>query len=108
MYLSYIRIYAAPEHEHAVIDVLDSLKGPITANSECLDCAILIDTDGTGAICYMEKWLTYEALQQHLRSALFDRVLAAMELSRQTPEVAFYGVTETGHLELVEQARLVH
>ena len=108
MYLSLIRIYAAPGHEHTVIDVLDSLRGPITANADCLDCAILVDSDGTGAVCYLEKWRTYDALQQHLRSALFDRVLAAMELSHQPPDVMFYDATEAGSLGLVEQARSLH
>ncbi len=102
-----IRIYPAPEHEHAVIDVLDSLKGPVTANADCLACAISVETDGSGAVCYQETWRTREALEQHLRSPLFGRVLAAMEFSRQTPDVAFYDVTQTGGLDLVEQARSI-
>jgi len=100
-----IRIYPAPEHEHAVIDVLDSLKGPITTNSDCLVCAITVETDGTGAVCYLEKWRTSEALKKHMRSALFGRILAAMEFSRLPPEVAFYSVTETVGLEMVALAR---
>jgi hypothetical protein len=35
-------------------------------------------------------------------------VLAAMELSRQPPDVMFYDVTEAGSLGLVEQARSLH
>ena len=108
MYLSVIRIYPAPEHEHAIIDILDSLRGPITAIADCLACLISVEIDGDRAICYLEKWQTYDALQQHLRSALYDRVLAAMELSRQPPDVMFYDVTEAGSMGLVEQARLLH
>jgi len=107
MYLSMIRIYPAPEHEHAVIDVLDSLKGPITANVDGLACAISVETDGSGAVCYQEKWRTREAFEKHLRSTLFDRVLAAMEFSRQPPDIQFYDVTEAGGLDLVEQARVI-
>lgn len=107
MHLSMIRIYPAQEHEHAVIDVLDSLKGPITANADCLACAISVETDGSGAICYQETWRRREALQQHLRSALFGRVLAAMEFSRQPPDVTFYEVIQTGGLDMVKQARLI-
>jgi quinol monooxygenase YgiN len=107
MYLSMITIYPAPEHEHAVVDVLDSLKGPITANVDCLVCAISVETDGSGAVCYHEKWQSREALRQHLRSDLFGRVLAAMEFSRRPPDVEFYNATEAGGLDLVEQARLM-
>jgi len=105
MFLLLTRIYPSTGNEHTVIDVLDSLKGPISSNNDCLACGISVETDETGAICYLEKWLTREALQQHLRSALFDRVLAAMEFSRQPPDVAFYEVNEIGDLNLVEKVR---
>lgn len=105
MYLVMIKIYPDPEHEHAVIDVLDSLKGQIAANADCLICIISVETDGTGAVCYVEKWRSREALDRHLRSTLFRRVLTAMEFSVRPPDVGFYQVTETGGLGLVEDAR---
>ena len=108
MYLTMIRIYPDHQHQHAVIDILDSLTGPISANADCLICSISTETDETGVICYQERWRTREALQCHLRSALFDRILAAMELSRQPPDVMFYGVKETIGLDLVEQSRVAH
>jgi quinol monooxygenase YgiN len=100
-----IKIYPNPGSEQTVIDVLDSLKGPFAANVDCLSCTITVETDGTGAVCYSEHWKTRAAFDRHLRSALFGRVLEAMELSSRSPDVAFYDVTEIGGLKLVEQAR---
>jgi len=54
----------------------------------------------------MERWRSREALERHLRSPLYCRVLEAMELSRQPPEVEFFAVQDIGGLELVEKARL--
>lgn len=105
MFFLLIRIYPSYGKEHTVIDILDSLKGPISSNNDCMDCTISVDTDQTRAICYSEQWRTREAMDQHLRSAYFNRVLEAMECSCQWPDVAFYVASKVGELELVEQLR---
>ncbi len=107
MYLSLIRIYPSQGNEHSIIDVLGSLKGPVAAIADCMACTITLETDETGAVCYSEQWRTREALDQHLRSTLFSRVLEAMEWSCKPPDVAFYSLRGIGGLELVEQARTI-
>lgn len=111
MYLSVIRIYPPPGREQFVIDVLDTLKGPVTTNADCLGSSIAIEAGENGeggAICYTEQWRTREALDRHLRSPLYGRVLEVMECSRKPPGVEFFTVTDVGGLELVEQARHPH
>lgn len=44
MYLCIIKIYPSAEMEHVIVDVLESLKGPSTANADCLDCTITVGT----------------------------------------------------------------
>jgi quinol monooxygenase YgiN len=56
-------------------------------------------------IRYTEQWECEEALQEHIRSDLYLRVLAALEMSRQQPEVKFYCCSETKGLEFIEAAR---
>jgi hypothetical protein len=58
--------------------------------------------DGAGVVCYLEHWRTREVLDQHLRFALFRLILEAMECSHQSPDVAFYAVTEIGGLSRQE------
>jgi hypothetical protein len=54
---------------------------------------------------YVEQWGSEEALDEHIRSDLYRRVLAAMELSKQSPEIKFHYVTETKGFEMVESLR---
>jgi len=106
MLQSIVRIYPRPGAEQTVLEVLESMKGQIAALNDCLGCSITVEVGEGGAICYSEQWSTREALDRHLSSPLFGRVLEAMEFSNTTPEVEFYEVTEVGGLELVEKVRL--
>ena len=106
MYLALIKIYPSPEMEPIIIDVLESLKGPNAGNADCLDCTITVGNDDESrVICYTERWRSREALDRHLRSARYGRVLEAMESSQLPPVALFYEVNDAGGLELVELAR---
>lgn len=106
MYLALIKIYPSAEMESVIIDVLESLKGPIAANADCLDCTITVGCDEESrVICYAEQWRSREALDRHLRSPSYSRILEAMEFSQLPPVVLFYETNDVGGLELVELAR---
>lgn len=108
MFISVVKIFPPPGRAQAVIEILETLKGPIAAEASCLGCSITVEAGEGGAICYTEQWRTREALDRHLRSPLYSRVLEAMECSYQPPEVDFYEATDVGGLELVEKARTTH
>lgn len=108
MLLSVVKIYPLPGREDVVADVLSSLKGPVSAIADCLGCSVAIEAGEGGAVCYTEQWRNRAALDRHLKSSLYSRVLEAMECSRQPPEVEFYEATGVGGLELVEYARTRH
>ncbi len=106
MYLALIKIYPAAEMEPVIIDVLESLQGPNAANADCLDCTITVGTDEERkVICYTERWRSREALDRHLRSPMYRRVLEVMESSQLPPVALFYETNDVGGLELVELAR---
>jgi quinol monooxygenase YgiN len=56
-------------------------------------------------IIYAEQWESEEALCEHIRSALYRRILSAIELSERTPEVRFYYANESRGFDLVESLR---
>jgi len=56
-------------------------------------------------IQYTEQWESEAALETHLRSELYRRILAALELSKHAPEVHFYYTSETKGFELIECMR---
>lgn len=106
MLLSLITIHPVPGDESKVLDVLDSVQGLIAANADCRDCLFTAVVGPGKSICYMERWRTREALDRHLRSPLYCRVLEAIELSRTPPTVEFYEIISLGGLDLIESVRL--
>ena len=105
MFVTWIKIFPPAGSEPAVVDVLQTLEGPLSGIADCLDCSIMTGVGQGGYVCYVEKWRTRSALEKHLRSTIFNRVLEAMECSQHLPEVAFFEITEVGGLSLIEQAR---
>lgn len=105
MYLSVIKIYPPPSRKNAVIDVLVRMKYPNENDINCLGSSVSVESGKGGAVCYMERWRTRDALDRHLRSSWYCRVLETMECSRQSPEIEFFEVTNIGGLDVVELAR---
>lgn len=108
MIIASVKIYPRAGLEQDTLDLLESLKGPIATNSDCLSCSIAIELGEVRAVCYLERWQTREALVRHLRSPLYGRILEAMECSSVPPEIEFYEAIGVGGLELVQEARLPH
>ncbi|MDX9835237.1 MAG: hypothetical protein RBT36_08505 [Desulfobulbus sp.] len=106
MFLTLITMYPSLKNEAKIVEVLDSMKGPIATNADCQGILSLVDDGPVRSVCYMERWRTRAAMERHLRSALFCRVLEAMELSRTPPVVEFFDATAIGGLELVQKVRL--
>ena len=71
----------------------------------CAGCWLCEQDVLSNQVRYMEQWESEEALHDHIRSELYRRVLAAMELSRQPPEVRFYFAKEAKGFELIEAIR---
>lgn len=105
MNLAIFKIFPAPGHAPAVLDVLESMRTALASVIDCLDCTVALETGEDGAIVYIEQWQSAEALQTHLRSHIFLRVLEAMEFSRCAPKVMFFDVAEAGGMEQIELAR---
>lgn len=106
MFLTLVIMYPSLENEAKIVEVLDSMKGPVATNANCQGVLSLVETGPVRSIFYIEQWRTRAALERHLRSALFCGVLEAMELSHRPPKVEFFDATAIGGLELVQQARL--
>ena len=59
----------------------------------------------TNAILYVERWGTREALQRHVRSDMYIRLLHAMDLASEPPEIFFYEVSGEKGMELIRELR---
>lgn len=103
--LSLVKIAPTPENRKQVLDILFSMKGPTQAIHGCLACNICMEEGDEGVIMHVEQWRTWEDFIRHVRSDLYARMLEAMELSRNEPEVSFFEVTSMKGMELIEAVR---
>lgn len=108
MLLAFLTIQPRPGDTAKLIDVLDSMRGLLATDADFLGCQLMVEAGENRAVHYLERWRNRAALDRHLRSPLYCRVLEAMELAEAPPTVEFFEVEDAGGLELVEQARLHH
>lgn len=105
MFLSIVKISPAPAKEQEILDILLSVRGPTLAGSGCLECGIYEELDDEYSILYLEKWQSKGEMMSHIRSALYPRVLKALELSDRQPQIFFYEIAVTHGIELIERER---
>jgi quinol monooxygenase YgiN len=70
-----------------------------------LAAQVYVEDGHDGAILYMEEWDSEPEFCEHVRSELYRRVLAAIDISKSEPELCFYRVSTVQGLELVDQIR---
>ncbi|MGA1842712.1 MAG: putative quinol monooxygenase [bacterium] len=87
------------------LDGLRCFLGPTGAKPGCIRCSISCDADKPNLITYTEKWQSEEFLRQHIQSHQYRQLLSIIELSVRKPEIGFYHITQTGGLEVIENAR---
>jgi len=107
MILSIVKIAPLLERRNEVLEILLSVKGPTLAVSGCLECCICEEHGDEYAIIYLEKWLSEDLLYRHIRSELYSRVLEAMELARETPQVFVVDIGTAEGMKLIREIRKV-
>jgi quinol monooxygenase YgiN len=107
MIVGTVSILPPPNRRDEVLELLRSIQGPVRAQAGCAAFHIYEEHASGEAIVLVEQWVSAEALDAHLRSEAYRRILAALELSGSPPEVRFDHVTATEGLELVERSRAV-
>jgi quinol monooxygenase YgiN len=105
MVISTLRIMALPKQRFEVLEILQSILGPTQAQQGCLSCCIYEEKGPDRATVFCGHWETEAALQEHIRSDFYRRVLAACELSKRPPEFCFHHISRTQGIDLIEQLR---
>ncbi len=105
MMLAMVKIVPSPGKRQEILDILFSVKGPTLATPGCRACSIYEEQGEDQAITYIERWQSPADMYRHVRSALYSRILEAMELSSMTPEISFHMIMRTEGMELVENLR---
>jgi quinol monooxygenase YgiN len=71
----------------------------------CLRCDLYQAVENPDLITLIEEWETHPDLNARLRSEDYRSILAAIELSREEPEIHFDTVIRRGGLEVIAAAR---
>ncbi len=100
-----LRLLPSPARRAEVLEVLRSVQGPVLAQPGCVAFHVYEERVPEEAVVLVEHWTSQEALETHLRSEIYRRVLGAIELSGAPPEVTFDTVSETRGMELIERSR---
>ena len=105
MIVGTLRILPAPDRRAEILRVFRTIQGPVLAQPGCLACHIYEEQHPDQALVLVERWDSQAALETHLRSEAYRRVLGAIELSGGAPEIRFDFVTASEGIELIERSR---
>jgi quinol monooxygenase YgiN len=105
MIIGTVRILPPPDRRADVLEVLRSVQGPVRAQPGCISCDIYEEQGPESAIVLFERWESQVALETHLRSETYRRVLGAVELSGGRPDIRFDQVSVSEGMELIERSR---
>jgi len=105
MLITLLRVVVPSNRQEAVLEILRSIIDFTWGVPGCLGCVCYEELKREGALFYMEQWETKEDLYRHIQSELFLRVISAMEMAEEPPEIRFYEVTNSMGMELIEALR---
>jgi quinol monooxygenase YgiN len=105
MVISFIKLLPQPDKRQAMIDILKNMEALTRGKPDCKCCCVYEQLNDTKAILYLEQWQNREALERHVQSSMYMRLLTAMELSGEAPEIQFVEASETMGLEFIESLR---
>jgi quinol monooxygenase YgiN len=105
MFLSIVKILPIPEKRDKILEMLVSVQRHAKLLHGCTGCTVCEERENGNAILYLENWGSREALQRHVRSDLYIRVLHAMDLAGEPPEISFYEISGEKGMELVREMR---
>jgi len=105
MVISTVRIVPSAKRHSEVLEILRSILGLTESQPGCLSCHLYVEDGPDQGTVFCEHWETEAALQEHIRSDSYRRILVACELSKRSPEVCFHHVSKTQGMDLVQKLR---
>jgi len=105
MIISLLKVIALSDKRDAILEVLRSVMDITRGLAGCMGCACYEEQNNKHAILYVEQWESKEDLHRHIQSDLYHRVISAMELAVEAPEIRFLEVSNSMGMELVEALR---
>jgi quinol monooxygenase YgiN len=105
MIISLLRLSPIPEKRQTILDILRFVEDKVLLKRGCLGCGIYAECDKGRSILYLEQWRSKEENHVHIQSKLYMRLLNAMDLGREAPEIFFIEVSDSKGMDLIEALR---
>ena len=105
MILESIRMKVSPQKRGEVLRILRSTAERNKILSGCLNSRLYEDLQEDNVILFEEMWSGEEEMEEHLRSDEYRKVLMALEMALQRPEVRFIQASKSSGMETIEKAR---
>ena len=100
-----LKIVPSPENRRELLGILKSVVGPSSIQPGCQTCEIYEGSLDNEAVLFVERWDSLSNMNDYIRSALFARLLVAMEMSTRQPEIQFYETAQVCGMDHVESLR---
>jgi len=100
-----LKVFPSARQQPQVVEILRTVQDLTRPAAGCAGCWVSEENFPQPHIRYAEQWESEESLHEHLKSSLYRRVLAAMELSTKQPEINYYYTGAERGFDLIEQVR---
>jgi quinol monooxygenase YgiN len=86
---AFYRLTHGPEGPRDLLAALHSATTIPAGEPGCRSSSIWCETGPSGAVLLLEEWDSPRAMERHMTSPVFRRLLAVLELSRTPPEIRY-------------------
>ena len=100
-----IEMNVRPEVQGQALQLLRSGVGLTEAKAECQSCRVSRDALDDNRLRYSETWTSEVAMQRHIQSEAFRRVLTAMDLCSEEPQVIIGNLSGHSGLSYLRKLR---
>lgn len=105
MYAMMLRLSFSPEKTSEAVSIINSAAGPTRDDPECTSFHFYREISNDDVLTLWEEWKTLEALEQHIRSTEFLKILTAMDLASLTPKVCIQTLSDRKGFEFIKNLR---
>jgi quinol monooxygenase YgiN len=102
---STIRMLIPLNKQGEAFDILKAVCAQIQFNPNCISTHLYRGVDDVRAVMVEERWASDEHVMQHLRSAIYRRILLVIEMAEEPPEIFFDVVRRSTGMEKIEMAQ---
>ena len=97
-----VRLVMAADQQAQAVSILRPLLEPTRVTRGCLNYRVYRDLEDGTALLLAQAWASEGDLARHARGTDFQKVLAAIELASEQPEIEINTIASTHGLEFVE------